>query len=61
MASQSHTDAVRHAASERMPRGARFAVLGVAGALLLGALYLIAARGEAILLGIQSIGRFFCI
>lgn len=61
MATQGQTDAVHPAASERMPRGVRFAVLGIVGALLLGALYLIGARGEVILLGIQSIGRYFCI
>ncbi len=60
MASQSQMEA-RRAASERMPRGVRFAVLGAVGALLLGALYLIGTRGEAILLGIQSVGRYFCL
>ena len=60
MASQSQLE-TRDAASARMPRGVRFAVLGTVGVLLLGALYLISVRGEAILLSIQSIGRYFCL
>ena len=60
MASQGQIEA-HHAASGRMPRGVRFAVLGTVGVLLLGALYLIGVRGEAILLSIQSVGRYFCL
>jgi hypothetical protein len=35
-------------------------LLGGVGALLLGALYLISVRGEALLLDLQKLSRIFC-
>ena len=43
-----------------MPAGLRWALLGLVGALLLSALYLIGVRGEALLLDLQQLGRIFC-
>jgi hypothetical protein len=60
MASQSHmrdVDAVRR---ERMPAAVRWALLGAVGALLVGALYLIAVRGQALLVDLQALSRIFC-
>jgi hypothetical protein len=44
----------------RMPAGVRWALLAAVGALLAGALYLIAVRGEALLLDLSSLSRIFC-
>jgi hypothetical protein len=43
-----------------MPRAVRYALLATVGALLSGALFLIAVRGEALLLDLQSVARFLC-
>jgi hypothetical protein len=48
------------AVRDRMPAGVRWALLGAVGALLAGALYLIAVRGEALLVDLQSLSRIFC-
>jgi hypothetical protein len=46
---------------ERMPAGIRRALLGVVGALFAGALYLIAVRGEALLVDLSALSqRIFC-
>jgi len=45
---------------ERMPPAVRYALLATVGALLSGALFLIAVRGEALLLDLQSVARFLC-
>jgi hypothetical protein len=44
----------------RMPAGLRWALIGVVGALFAGALYLIAVRGEALLVDLQGLSRVFC-
>ncbi|NJO23819.1 MAG: hypothetical protein HC868_13950 [Sphingomonadales bacterium] len=44
-----------------MPGAARFAVLGVVGLALAGALYLIAVRGQALLVDLSALSqRIFC-
>jgi hypothetical protein len=43
-----------------MPRAVRYALVGAVGLLLSGALFLIAVRGEALLLDLQSVARIFC-
>jgi hypothetical protein len=48
------------AVRDRMPAGVRWALLGVLGALLAGALYLIAVRGEALLVDLSTLSRIFC-
>jgi hypothetical protein len=60
MASQSHiSDAPT--ARERMPAGVRWALFGTVGVLLLSTLYLIAVRGEALLVDLQGLSqRIFC-
>ena len=60
MASQSQmrdTQAVR----DKMPAAVRFAVLGVVALVCAGALYLIAVRGEALLVDLSALSqRIFC-
>lgn len=60
MATQSHmheVDTARH----RMPAAVRFGVLGAVGAVLAGALYLIAVRGQALLVDLSALSqRIFC-
>lgn len=60
MATQSQIDE-RGAAPERMPRALRYALFGSVAALVAGALYLIAVRGQALLVDLQALGRIFCI
>lgn len=49
-------------ARQRMPQGVRFAVFGVVGGLFLGALYLIAVRGQALLVDLSGLAqRLFCL
>jgi hypothetical protein len=56
-----HIELGREAARQAMPRWVRWAVLGTVGALLLGALYLIAVRGEAMLFDLTALSqRIFC-
>jgi hypothetical protein len=43
-----------------MPARLRWGVVGVLGLLFAGALYLIAVRGEALLLDLSALGRVFC-
>lgn len=45
---------------ERMPRAVRYVLLAAVVTLLSGALFLIAVRGEALLLDLQSVARFLC-
>jgi hypothetical protein len=59
MATQAHIRDVQ-AVRDRMPAGVRWALLGVLGALLAGALYLIAVRGEALLVDLSALSRIFC-
>ena len=60
MRHQSHTDATNSTAGTRMPGGVRGVVLGAVGLLLAGALYLIAVRGEALLVDLAKLGAIFC-
>jgi hypothetical protein len=48
------------AARERMPAAVRFSVLAAVGLALAGALYLIAVRGEALLVDLSALQRIFC-
>jgi hypothetical protein len=60
MALQDHIEITR-GERERMPAGLRYAVFGAVGLLLTGALYLIAVRGEALLVDLAALsGRIFC-
>lgn len=44
-----------------MPAGIRFALFGVIGVVFAGALYLIAVRGEALLVDLSALSqRIFC-
>jgi hypothetical protein len=47
-------------ARDRMPVGVRWVLLGVVGALFAGAIYLIAVRGDALLIDLQALSRVFC-
>jgi hypothetical protein len=64
MAQQSQTaarPARQRALTERMPRALRTALLAVLGALLAGAAYLLAVRGEALMLDLAAVSqRIFC-
>lgn len=54
-------DIEREVAQPGMPGSVRLAVLSVAAALLTGALYLIAMRGDALLVDLSALGaRIFC-
>lgn len=47
--------------SSRIPPGVRFAILGGVAIVLAGALYLIAVRGEALLIDLSQLaGRVWC-
>jgi hypothetical protein len=59
MATQAHIRDVQ-AVRDRMPPGVRWPLLAVVGALLAGALYLIAVRGEALLVDLSTLSRIFC-
>jgi hypothetical protein len=49
------------AARQPMPSRVRWALLAAGGAVLLGALYLISVRGEALLLDLSALSqRMFC-
>ena len=51
----------RQALTERMPRALRTALLAGLGALLAGAAYLLAVRGEALILDLGAVSqRIFC-
>lgn len=50
------------AGSASMPPAARWAILGAVGALLAGAIVLVALRGNALLLDLSALGaRIFCL
>jgi hypothetical protein len=49
----------RGSARQLLPRGVRRALFGALGLLLAGALYLVAVRGEALLLDLSAL-RAFC-
>ncbi len=55
-----HTNIEREPARQSTPSVVRWAVLGAVAAVLGGALYLIAVRGEALLLDLSALGRIFC-
>ena len=60
MASQSH---IRDddTARDRMPANVRRVLFGVVGVLFVGALYLIAVRGQALLVDLSALSsRIFC-
>jgi hypothetical protein len=60
MATQSELEG-REGARQSMPGGLRLAVLGGVGVVLFGALYLVAVRGEALLLDLSAFSqRIFC-
>ena len=50
----------RKAAAPRMPSGLRRGLLAALGLVFAGALYLIAVRGEALLVDLAAIGRAIC-
>ena len=45
---------------EAMPTAARRAVIAGVGVVMAAALYLIAARGDALLVDLAALGRIFC-
>jgi len=48
-------------ASDRMPRGVRVGLVMALAALMTGALYLVAVRGEALLVDLAALGsRLWC-
>jgi len=52
---------VADAASDRMPRGVRLGLVLALAALMTGALYLVAVRGEALLVDLAALGsRLWC-
>jgi hypothetical protein len=60
MAVQEHMD-IAQPERHRMPAPLRYTVLGAVGLLFAGALYLIAVRGEALLVDLSALsGRIFC-
>jgi hypothetical protein len=61
MASQSQMHEAGTAQREKMPAAVRFGVFGVVGLLFAGALYLIAVRGQALLVDLSALSqRIFC-
>ncbi len=47
--------------SERMPRAVRFGLVMALGGLMTGAIYLLAVRGEALLVDLAALGeRLWC-
>jgi formate/nitrite transporter FocA (FNT family) len=45
-----------------MPRGVRYAVLGIIAGLFMGAVYLIVVRGQALLVDLSGLAqRLFCL
>jgi hypothetical protein len=61
MDTQSHAGLTPESARVAMPGAVRWIVLATLGLLLAGALYLVAVRGEALLLDLAKIGRIFCL
>jgi hypothetical protein len=51
---------VKEPTREPMPARVRWAVIGAVGLALLGALYLVGVRGEALLLDLKLLGGVFC-
>ena len=50
----------RETARQAMPAAVRVLLWGALGALLASTLYLIAVRGDALLLDLAKLGRVFC-
>jgi hypothetical protein len=61
MASQSQMHESGTAARDKMPAAVRLIVFGVVGLLFSGALYLVAVRGQALLVDLSALSqRIFC-
>ena len=61
MATQVRLTETEHARYQ-MPLGVRYAVLGAVAALMIGAVYLIAVRGQALLVDLSGMAqRLFCL
>ncbi len=60
METHSHTRLDGETDRQAMPGAVRRAVLAAVGLALVGALYLVAVRGEALLLDLSALGRIFC-
>jgi hypothetical protein len=60
MQTHSQTEHRHDAARQSMPGGVRWAVLAAVGLVLVGAIYLVSVRGEALLLDLSALGRIFC-
>jgi hypothetical protein len=60
METHSHTRLDRETDRQAMPGAVRRAVFAAVGLALVGALYLVAVRGEALLLDLSALGRIFC-
>jgi hypothetical protein len=57
----SRVDDAAGVASERMPRGVRLGLMTALAMLMTGALYLVAVRGEALLVDLAALGsRLWC-
>jgi hypothetical protein len=52
--------ALERATNAPMPRNARFFLFGALLLAMVGALYLIIARGDALLVDLAKLGRAFC-
>ena len=61
MDTQSHAGLEPESARGAMPGTVRWILLAALGLMLAGALYLVAVRGEALLLDLAKIGRIFCL
>ena len=60
METHSHTRLDGETDRQAMPGAVRWAVFAAIGLALLGALYLVAVRGEALMLDLSALGRIFC-
>jgi hypothetical protein len=61
MASQSQMHEADTATRDKMPAAVRLTVFGVVGLLFAGALYLVAVRGQALLVDLSALSqRIFC-
>ena len=56
-----NTDVGRETQARGISGALRWGVLGAVGVVFAGALYLIAVRGEALLLDLSALGRIFCL
>jgi hypothetical protein len=57
---ETRSDIEERKAAAPMPGGLRRGLIAALGIVFAGALYLIAVRGEALLLDLSAIGRAFC-